>query len=89
MGNVFPGTVFIGAVLAIAWFAGFCIGRWYNTSDDITLKDVLSWSGEPRKVLKRAYHVALQLQDEIVGSGALKIKELENGDYEVCLKVVL
>ena len=79
---------FIAISIACA-LVGFGLGRISKSFDVITLKDVLSGSGEPRDELKRAYHGALQLQNEIAESGALKIKELENGDYEVRLKVIL
>jgi hypothetical protein len=64
----------------------FLLGRLSKRLNIVTLKDTLKTKGTEAR---RKQNAALQLQNEIAASGALKLEELENGDYKVTLKVVL
>jgi len=69
--------------------AGFLTG--FNTRRKPrvkTLTDVLKQKGY-RSELQRRSDAVLQLQNEILKSGALKMEEQMNGDCSVTLKVVL
>jgi hypothetical protein len=80
------GTIILGglAVLVI----GFGLGKITKKRKVITLSDRLvtkTW----RSDVQRKQDAVLQLQNEILKSGAVKMKELANGDYRVTLKVVI
>ena len=87
--NVILATIFIGAVLLIALFAGYCIGRFYKTLNVVTLTDVLKKPSEKLSDKKISSNAVLQLQDEIVRCEAINKKTLENGDIEVSITVVI
>jgi len=89
MGNVFLATVFIAVVFAIAFYAGYLIGRFYKTLNVVTLTDVLKKPDEKLSDRKISSNAVLQLQDEIVRCEAVNKKTLENGDIEVSISVVL
>jgi len=76
-------------VAVLFGLAGFFTG--FNTRRKPrvkTLTDVLKQKGY-RSELQRMSDAVLQLQNEILKSGALKMEEQMNGDYNVTLKVVL
>ena len=67
--------------------AGLLIGIWITRAKSITVSD----SFKPKKDRTERQiqcDAVMQLQNEIVNSGALKIKEMPNGDLSVKLKIL-
>ena len=68
---------------------GFVVGCMSKNVNIVTLSDVLKQKEVYRTETQRLNDAVMQLKNEIVNSKTVHLKELENGDTEVSLKVVL
>jgi len=79
---------FLLVSIVVSSVGGFMLGRASKSLRVITLKDVLRVNTN-RNDVRRAYDAALQMQNELAKCGAIKQKELSNGDIELTLNVVV
>jgi len=67
---------------------GIVIGKMQLGMKVVEVTDTLKKADHARSDYMRKKDAVMQLQDEIINSGALQVKHLPNGDWGVSLKVV-
>jgi len=70
-------------------FVGILIGRMSKSVKVVTLHDILKSKETYRSETQKLQDGVMQLKNEIANSNAMKIEELESGDYNITLKVVI